>query len=77
MKFTNLIAATPFCLTTAGAFMVAPRGTSHTVCYAGDYVPMEGEAKINLKVRFGSCIYMRRTIDLDFPPETPLHCCLC
>ena len=40
------------CFTTGSAFMVSPRhGVSHVARSAGDYVPMEGEGKINLKVR--------------------------
>ena len=37
-----------------GAFTVMPKQATPTALFAGDYVPMEGEGKINLKVDLDS-----------------------
>jgi nitrous oxidase accessory protein NosD len=47
--------ATLLLVSQATAFTVVPSGAVHeTRLFAGDYVPLEGEAKINLKVDLDS-----------------------
>lgn len=45
-----------FCLllSQAAAFSVAPRAAPQRCLFAGDYEPMEGESKINLKIDLDS-----------------------
>jgi hypothetical protein len=56
MKLLQVTGLSAFCMSTGDAFMVSPArvsstsGSSRVVRYAGDYVPLEGESKINLKV---------------------------
>ena len=59
MKLLQLSGLCTFCFTTGSAFLVSqPRSASHVIRSAGDYVPAEGESKINLKVRlsFSYCL---------------------
>ena len=59
MKLLQLSGLCTFCFATGSAFLVSqPRSASHVTRSAGDYVPAEGEGKINLKVRlsFSSCL---------------------
>ena len=52
VKLSGLCA---LCVTSGSAFVVSPRqGAVHVARFAGDYEPMEGEGKINLKVRVES-----------------------
>jgi hypothetical protein len=52
MKITKSITVIPMCFAVSQAFTVAPaQRAGSTARFAGDYVPLEGEGKINLKVR--------------------------
>lgn len=52
MKLLQLSGFCALCVTSGNAFTVSPpHSASRMVRSAGDYVPMEGEGKINLKVR--------------------------
>ena len=52
MKLLQLSGFCALCFTSGNAFMVSPPpGVSRMARSAGDYVPIEGEGKINLKVR--------------------------
>ena len=53
MKSTYAI-ATASLICQATAFTVAPQGSVQTRLNAGDYEPMEGESKINLKIDLDS-----------------------
>jgi hypothetical protein len=48
----QVVVVAPFCFTTGQAFVASSAHSSaRVVRFAADYVPMEGEGKINLKVR--------------------------
>ena len=50
MKY--ILASLLFCQATA--FTVVPKSAAQTALFAGDYEPMEGESKINLKIDLDS-----------------------